>query len=95
MIRTNITKTWILAGVAMSAFMFSIAPASAQITYVYAVEGDTGNTYEVGGSLTNTSWLRDAGGAPEDEDQWQKRTDMTWQNGDPELMAYHMESEFT
>ncbi|BCX46732.1 hypothetical protein HAHE_06400 [Haloferula helveola] len=47
---------------------------SAAITYVDAVHGASGNTYETGGSAGDTAWLNLTDSSDEDQDQWRLRT---------------------
>lgn len=51
----------------------TINQATADITYVDAVEGVGGNTYATGGSLADTSWINPDTGSGGDNDQWKKR----------------------
>ncbi len=86
----QITSIWTGAMVTTGILALTTALASAQITYVDAAEGAAGNTYEVGGSLDNTSWIitEGAGGAAH-ETMWQKRTGASFVNGGNALQAIH------
>ena len=50
------------------------SPLSAAVTYVDAEGGPSGNTYETGGSLANTSWFVNSDSASELDDQWRFRS---------------------
>ncbi len=66
--KPNQTRSSILlafAGLAMT--------ATADITYIDAQEGSSGNTYATGGSLAVTTWVEDPGTSAANETQWGKR----------------------
>ena len=51
----------------------ALAQANAQIVYVDAAEGASGNTFATGGALADAAWLNPDTGSASDDDQWKKR----------------------
>jgi len=51
----------------------ALAHSNAQIVYVDAAEGASGNTFATGGALADTGWLNPDRGADSDDGQWKKR----------------------
>ncbi len=61
----------IVAGIL--AVFCALAHGNAQIVYVDAAEGSSGNTFATDGALADTSWLNPDTGSGSDDDQWKKR----------------------
>ncbi len=63
----------------------SASQASADITFVDAVHGVSGNTFKTGSTLTDTSWLSAANNSTANNAQWVTRS--PWGNGDTVYQA--------
>lgn len=74
----------------LASLMATIVPAGlagAAIVYVDAAHGPTGNTFETGGSLADTSWLVTKNNSTADNDDWDLRSGATIGNSGTALQA--------
>jgi hypothetical protein len=62
--------TW---GTAVASLLLATAPARADITYIDAQEGASGNTYATGGTADDTSWIDTTSNSFSASSDWMKR----------------------
>jgi BNR repeat-containing family member/Bacterial TSP3 repeat len=64
----------------LALLLATAATTKAQITFVDAIHGASGNTFETGSTLGNTAWLSTANNSTVNNTQWVTRS--PWGNGD-------------